>query len=253
MATQTPNYGLTKPDASDFYDIQIQNDNMDIIDPQLKDISDRAVLRGRAAYYTPGTYSLTIPAGVRKIFVTAAAGGGGGGNHPTADYSTCAGGGGGACIIGQAYTVTPGSVLSITVGAGGVGAGKQNVTAATAGGNTIIGSLVTLIGGGAASSNTPGTAGGSNAGNGGTGNQGGGGGGGGGSYGKGGDGGANNSTNSSPGNNGQDGYSHGGAGGTGSNIKPPQNGLLGGGGGGSGRTNYHPGANGGNGFVVIEW
>ena len=32
MATKTTNYGLTKPEGSDFYDIGVQNDNMDIID-----------------------------------------------------------------------------------------------------------------------------------------------------------------------------------------------------------------------------
>lgn len=36
MATTTTNYGLTKPEGSDFYDIGVQNDNMDIIDTQMK-------------------------------------------------------------------------------------------------------------------------------------------------------------------------------------------------------------------------
>ena len=36
MATTTTNYGLTKPEGSDFYDIGAQNDNMDIIDKQMK-------------------------------------------------------------------------------------------------------------------------------------------------------------------------------------------------------------------------
>ena len=36
MATKTINYGLTKPEGSDFYDIGVQNDNMDIIDKQMK-------------------------------------------------------------------------------------------------------------------------------------------------------------------------------------------------------------------------
>lgn len=37
MAEQTPNYGLTKPDSEDFYDVEVQNSNMDIIDGALKD------------------------------------------------------------------------------------------------------------------------------------------------------------------------------------------------------------------------
>lgn len=36
MATKTTNYGLTKPEGYDFYDIGVQNDNMDIIDKQMK-------------------------------------------------------------------------------------------------------------------------------------------------------------------------------------------------------------------------
>lgn len=37
MATKTTNYGLTKPEGSDFYDIGVQNNNMDIIDKQMKE------------------------------------------------------------------------------------------------------------------------------------------------------------------------------------------------------------------------
>ena len=36
MATKTTSYGLTKPDGADFYDVDVQNDNMDIIDKQMK-------------------------------------------------------------------------------------------------------------------------------------------------------------------------------------------------------------------------
>ena len=36
MVTKTTNYGLTKPDGADFYDVDVQNDNMDIIDKQMK-------------------------------------------------------------------------------------------------------------------------------------------------------------------------------------------------------------------------
>ena len=35
MATTTPNYGLTKPDLSELYDIGVQNTNMDLIDTAL--------------------------------------------------------------------------------------------------------------------------------------------------------------------------------------------------------------------------
>lgn len=36
MAEKTTNYGLTKPLSKEFYDVQVQNDNMDIIDEELK-------------------------------------------------------------------------------------------------------------------------------------------------------------------------------------------------------------------------
>lgn len=36
MAEKTTNYGLTKPNLEDFYDVNVQNQNMDIIDRELK-------------------------------------------------------------------------------------------------------------------------------------------------------------------------------------------------------------------------
>jgi hypothetical protein len=40
MSTNTPNYGLKKPAQSDDYNIQDANDNMDIIDTKLKQLTD---------------------------------------------------------------------------------------------------------------------------------------------------------------------------------------------------------------------
>lgn len=37
MADKTTNYGLTKPNPEEFYDVNVQNGNMDIIDQQLKE------------------------------------------------------------------------------------------------------------------------------------------------------------------------------------------------------------------------
>ena len=42
MPNQTTNYKLTKPLASELYDIDVQNENMDIIDETLKDIETEA-------------------------------------------------------------------------------------------------------------------------------------------------------------------------------------------------------------------
>lgn len=84
---------------------------------------------GTQTFTEDGTF--TVPAGVTKILVTAFGAGGGGYNN--------AGGGGGERIIKKAYSVTPGTAISIKIGVGG--------TNGVAGGSTVIGSLVTLAGG----------------------------------------------------------------------------------------------------------
>lgn len=63
--------------------------------------------------------SWVAPAGVTRVFVTALGGGGGGGGGGSVVNSHGGGGGGGGAILKRAYTVTPGSSYSVTVGAGG--------------------------------------------------------------------------------------------------------------------------------------
>jgi hypothetical protein len=41
MASKTTNFNLTKPSATDFYDISVQNENMDIIDGEIKNLNDK--------------------------------------------------------------------------------------------------------------------------------------------------------------------------------------------------------------------
>lgn len=41
MANKTSNYGLTKPLQEEFYDVGVQNNNMDIIDTELKRVDDK--------------------------------------------------------------------------------------------------------------------------------------------------------------------------------------------------------------------
>ena len=43
MATKTPNYNLTKPAQTDFYDVDVQNGNMDIIDDALTEKVQREI------------------------------------------------------------------------------------------------------------------------------------------------------------------------------------------------------------------
>lgn len=84
------------------------------------------------------------------IWVTAIGGGGGGagGYHPGSAFNTGGGGGSGDYIIKQAYNVTIGVPIAITIGNGGIG-GVAGTFASlgTVGGNTSIGSLITLSGG----------------------------------------------------------------------------------------------------------
>ena len=95
----------------------------------------------------------TVPAGVTELCISAGAGGGGGGSGGGGDSSYFGGGGGsggaGESIIKKKFTVVPGTVISITIGAGGAGsiASAATGSAPTAGGDTIIGSLITLHGG----------------------------------------------------------------------------------------------------------
>lgn len=108
---------------------------------------------------TSGTW--TVPSGVTELEVLVVAGGGGGG------YEMGGGGGAGGVIYNRSYTVTPGQVISYTVGGGGAGR-TSNSDSGGQGANSVFGSI-TAIGGGA---------GGNNGGyNGGTGNSGGSGGG----------------------------------------------------------------------------
>lgn len=101
----------------------------------------------RAVYTANGSF--TVPVGVTTIWVSACAGGGGGGGSPNQASGNISsggsGGGAGQWVLRQAYTVTPGQVISITIGnagaAGAVGASGG------AGGNTILSGVVTLTGG----------------------------------------------------------------------------------------------------------
>ncbi|WP_324824975.1 hypothetical protein [Sinanaerobacter sp. ZZT-01] len=42
MSRKTKNYNLTKPESTDFYDVEVQNGNMDIIDTELKNLNEKA-------------------------------------------------------------------------------------------------------------------------------------------------------------------------------------------------------------------
>lgn len=102
---------------------------------------------GAQEFTSSGTF--IVPEGVNKIWITACGGGASGSSYYTSgtDYiDGGAGGNGGEAIVKKPFNVSPGEVINITIGAGGasVSSGKGK-----AGENTIIGNLVTLLGGAA--------------------------------------------------------------------------------------------------------
>lgn len=101
---------------------------------------------GSQFYGTPGVYNWTVPAGLTKIRVTAIGGGGGGGSRGPSGYGG-SGGGGGGCGIGN-LTVTPGSSITITVGAGGSNAQYNTQATAGSGGTSQFGTQLIVTGGG---------------------------------------------------------------------------------------------------------
>lgn len=88
-------------------------------------------------------------------YLVVAGGGAGGGGY--------AGGGGGGGFLTGVTTVTAGSAITVTVGAGGTGGGSQGPN----GSNSVFGSIVATGGGGGCSGQGSGSAGGSGGGNGG--------------------------------------------------------------------------------------
>jgi len=68
MATKTSNYEFTKPDANDFYDVQVQNENWDKVDEQLKNIApDAANITGTLPISKGGTGSTSATAALTNL------------------------------------------------------------------------------------------------------------------------------------------------------------------------------------------
>lgn len=96
--------------------------------------------------YVPGSYSVTIPADVWFVIATIQAGGGAGGSGLTASFAG-QGGASGFCLFEVPVLVTPGEVVPVVIGAGGLGA---NAAAGGDGGNTTLKRLVAKGGKGGA-------------------------------------------------------------------------------------------------------
>ncbi|WP_431080132.1 phage tail protein [Pseudomonas thivervalensis] len=83
--------------------------------------------RAKILFKTAGVYQWTVPANVWKVFVEVR---GGGGSGAFGTLETGAGGGGAGGFSKRLVPVTPGTVITVTVGAGGA-----SVTAASTNGN----------------------------------------------------------------------------------------------------------------------
>lgn len=96
-------------------------------------------------YDTAGIYEFVVPDNVYHIVVWYLIGAGGGGGGATSGSKLGGNGGMGQIIYNRILPVTPGQVLSITIGAPGIGgtAGKNG----TSGGASSIGTLITASGG----------------------------------------------------------------------------------------------------------
>ena len=130
---------------------------------------------GHEEFTTPGTYSFTVPGNVKSLNVTViGAGGGGGGGSGTGVYTltqphVCGGtydqcrayygyrgtAGGNGANVTKTINVTPGTALTIIVGAGGAGGSGgglgSNGGNGTAGGASSINNYATASGGNAGS------------------------------------------------------------------------------------------------------
>ena len=112
-------------------------------------------LRGNRTFTTAGSF--TVPANVTTLYISGCAGGGGGGggagNKTEGAAGSCGGGGGaGEFLEDEPVAVTPGQVIQIVIGAEGSGGGAgapdgKSATPGSDGGDTILGSLMTLSGG----------------------------------------------------------------------------------------------------------
>lgn len=92
--------------------------------------------------------SFVVPSGVTTIYISATAAGGGGGGG-TNNGGGGGGGGAGRFALKNSYTVVPGATYAITIGIpGNGGVGGATGAAGQSGGNTVVGSLLTLQGGG---------------------------------------------------------------------------------------------------------
>lgn len=127
--------------------------------------AERAILNtGKPPYNkiewrTPGTYTVTVPAGVTTMRTqTAGAGGGGAGNNWINEEPIAPGGNGGSGeLITKNISVTPLSTLTIIVGSGGAGGSYWGYPGGAGGSSSIVNFVTARGGGGGLRNNKNGT------------------------------------------------------------------------------------------------
>ncbi len=105
-----------------------------------------AGFRQMQVFSTPGVYSFTVPPGVTRLLVELRGGGGGGGKG-NLSMAVGQGGSGGGYGLGI-FSVVPGSMHAVVVGAGGLGSTGGTCTVGGSGGTSSFGSLISATGGG---------------------------------------------------------------------------------------------------------
>ncbi|WP_353506403.1 glycine-rich domain-containing protein [Pseudomonas sp. Marseille-Q5299] len=100
--------------------------------------------RGTQTYKTAGVFTWTVPAGVKKAWVTVIGGGGGGGFSPSAGIGSAGGGGGG--MSQRLVDLSGVTSVAVTVGAGGAGATESGSQGGT-GGTSSFGAYLSATGG----------------------------------------------------------------------------------------------------------
>ncbi|MCH2024015.1 MAG: fibronectin type III domain-containing protein, partial [Saprospiraceae bacterium] len=103
--------------------------------------------------YTGSAQTFIVPPGVTEISAVCVGGGGGGSASTLASNGFSGGGGGGGALHWRTLSVTPGTVLTINVGAGGIGGTSAGANDAQSGGEssiTIGGNYELRAGGGSA-------------------------------------------------------------------------------------------------------
>lgn len=121
--------------------VRAGTDNRAIVTP--KTLAAMFPFRGRQVYKVPGVYTWDVPSGVTKVWVEVIGAGGGGARSTTLPGPS---GGSGGGIARRFYDVSDKTSVTVTVGAGGIGA-LVDGGAGTAGGTSSFGSAIAATGG----------------------------------------------------------------------------------------------------------